>query len=112
MLPLPVVLLLAVGIPAMAYVGVCNDCEKLGRSIAALELEQAELLAQRSVQEAKWAEATTVDGLLRTLQRFHLTMRLPQPGQVVQLRGRFYDGWVLENPERRAYARVASPAHE
>jgi len=91
-----VVVLLAV--LALAYLWVGSCAEKLGRAIKGLEIEQAGLRQRLSVEEAKWAEMKSIGNLERALQHFGLAMTPPRPGQVVRLRGRFYDGWMDSAP--------------
>lgn len=104
--PLAAAFLALTGV-ALAYVALICRCETVGRSIKGLESEQALLKQQLSNEEAKWAEMKSVPNLERAMARHGLNMLPPRPGQTVQLRGRFYEGWVAAAPRSAGYLGMA-----
>ncbi len=95
---------------ALAYIWIGCQCEAVGKTIKALESEQMVLRQQLSNEQGKWAEMRSVTNLERTLARNALAMTPPRPGQIVRLRGRFYEGWFDGGAEAARVARVDRPA--
>jgi hypothetical protein len=94
---------------ALAYIWLGCQCEAVGKAIKGLESEQMILRQQLSNEQGKWAEMRSVANIERALVRNAVAMTPPRPGQIVQLRGRFYEGWVEGASYAARVARVDRP---
>ena len=105
--PAPVTTVVAVlSAVALAYIWLGCQCESVGRKIKALEADRMALKQQLSNEQAKWAEMKSIENIDRMLARHALAMQAPRPGQVIRLRGKFYDGWHNLSPDANKYARL------
>ncbi len=69
----------------LAYLGVSNSCEDLGRQIKQAEQEKAELLKQVATEEQNWAQARSVRNMEKLMKQFQLSMDFPQEKDIIRL---------------------------
>ena len=69
----------------LAYLGVSNSCDNLGRQIKQAEQEKAELLKQVMTEEQNWAQARSIRNMEALMKQFQLSMDFPQEKDIIRL---------------------------
>ena len=69
----------------LAYLGVSNSCDDLGRQIKQAEQEKAELRKQVMAEEQNWAQARSVRNMEKLMKQFQLSMDFPQEKDIIRL---------------------------
>jgi hypothetical protein len=107
LLPTPVTtVVVVVSTLALSYIWLGCQGETVGKSIKAQEAEQMILKQQLSNEAARWSEMKSMRNLESALRSRSIAMRSPRTDQVVQLSGRFYDGWLSTSRDTGKLAKL------
>lgn len=114
LMPAPVAsVVVMLSVLALAYIWLGTRCESVGKAIKVLESEQIILKQELSNQRGKWAEMKSPRNLALALAKHGIHMTLPKGKQIVEIRGKFYEGWRDTFDDSPKYARLErSRMHE
>lgn len=85
----------------LAYIGVSNSCDNLGRQIKQAEQEKAELLKQVMTEEQNWAQARSIRNMEALMAQYRLEMGWPAEKDIIRLHVSRPESGVVEYARAR-----------
>ena len=88
-MPFPVLLanvLVLVTVLGLSYIGLCTQCEALGKDIKGREKELTVAQKRLVNEQDRWSYITSPANLERAIKKHRLEMAMPRESQIVRVR--------------------------